>query len=70
VFSARQSVSNRRVLRVNNVSRRLGVPERTIRYWAKTGRLAGFRLTPKIWGFRSEDIDDFARQRGLRSGVA
>ncbi|OFW29737.1 MAG: hypothetical protein A3H97_03675 [Acidobacteria bacterium RIFCSPLOWO2_02_FULL_65_29] len=59
-----------RALRVNNVSRRFGVPERTVRYWAETGRLAGFRLTPKIWGFYAADVEAFRLKRGLAPRVA
>lgn len=59
-----------RVLRVNNVSRRFGVPERTVRYWAETGQLAGFRLTPKIWGFYAVDVEAFGLKRGLAPKAA
>jgi excisionase family DNA binding protein len=41
-----------RLLRVNNVVRRTGVPERTIRHWAATGRLPAIRLGKKIWAFK------------------
>lgn len=58
-----------RVLRVNNVSRRFGVPERTIRYWARNGRLPAFKITPKIWGFYSTDVEAFGLSRGLMTRV-
>jgi excisionase family DNA binding protein len=45
------SLKRKRFLRVNNVVRRIGVPERTVRHWAATGRLRAVRLGKKIWGF-------------------
>jgi len=44
-------------LRVNNVARRLHRPERTIRHWARTGKLRAFKIDRKSWGFRPEDVE-------------
>jgi excisionase family DNA binding protein len=49
----------RRPLRVNNVVRRLNLPDRTVRYLAQTGRLPAFKLDGKSWGFWPEDVDAF-----------
>ena len=49
----------RRPLRVNNVVRRLNLPERTVRHLAQTGRLRAFKLDGKSWGFWPEDVDDY-----------
>jgi predicted site-specific integrase-resolvase len=53
----------KRFLRVNNVVRRIGVPERTIRHWAVTGRLNARRIGKKIWVFDPDEVEAFARQR-------
>jgi excisionase family DNA binding protein len=57
------SLKRKRFLRVNNVVRRIGVPERTVRHWAATGRLRAVRLGKKIWGFDPDEVDTFERQR-------
>lgn len=51
----------RRPLRVNNVVRRLKMPERTIRYLAQTGRLPAFKIDGKSWGFWPEDVENYKR---------
>jgi excisionase family DNA binding protein len=45
-----------RVLSVHTVAVKLGVCDRTVRFWAETGRLAGFKDGPKIWRFRASDV--------------
>jgi excisionase family DNA binding protein len=45
-----------RVLSVHTVAVRFGVCDRTIRLWARSGRLPGFKDGPKIWRFRSTDV--------------
>jgi excisionase family DNA binding protein len=62
-----------RLLLVHHVARRLGVPRRTVRCWAATGRLPAIKIGPKIWKFRPEDVEAFAltivivrRRRSLR----
>jgi DNA-binding transcriptional MerR regulator len=47
----------KRFLRVNNVVRRTGVPERTIRHWAATGQLPAIRLGEKIWAFEPAVVE-------------
>jgi excisionase family DNA binding protein len=51
-------------LRVNNVARRLNRPERTIRHWAKTGRLRAFKIDGKSWAFWPADVDLFLLVQG------
>lgn len=46
-------------LRVNNVARRLQMPERTVRYLAATGRLPAFKIDGKSWGFWPEDVERY-----------
>jgi DNA-binding transcriptional MerR regulator len=52
-----ESAKPKRLLRVNNVVRRTGVPERTIRHWAATGRLQAIKLGKKIWAFEPAVIE-------------
>jgi len=49
--------ARRSPLRVNNVARRLHRPERTIRHWAKVGKIRGFKIDRKSWAFWPEDVD-------------
>jgi excisionase family DNA binding protein len=49
-------------LRVNHVSEMLGVPQRTIRWWAETGFLEAVKNGPRIWCFRPCDVDAFWRR--------
>ena len=44
-------------LRVNNVARRLQLPERTVRYLALTNRIPAFKIDRKSWGFWPEDVE-------------
>lgn len=44
-------------LQVCNVARRLNRPERTVRHWAKIGKLRGFKIDKKSWGFSPEYIE-------------
>jgi excisionase family DNA binding protein len=46
-----------RVLSVHTVAVRLGVSDRTVRLWAKKGRLPSFKDGPKIWRFRASDVE-------------
>jgi excisionase family DNA binding protein len=46
-----------RVLSVHPVAVRFGVSDRTVRLWAKKGRLPGFKDGPKIWRFRVTDVE-------------
>jgi hypothetical protein len=43
-------------LTVHNVALRFNRPERTIRHWAKIGKLQGFKIDKKSWGFAPEYI--------------
>lgn len=38
-------------LRICNVALRLNRPERTIRDWAEKGKLLGYKIDGKSWGF-------------------
>jgi excisionase family DNA binding protein len=46
-----------RILSVHSAAIRLGVSDRTVRLWARTGRLRGFKEGPKIWRFRETDVE-------------
>ena len=46
-----------RILSVHSAATRLGVSDRTVRLWARTGRLPGFKDGPKIWRFRETDVE-------------
>ena len=50
-------------LLVRHVAERLSVPERTIRYWAKTGRLPARRVSLKIWAFDEADVEKLRMRR-------
>ena len=50
-------------LYVCHVAGRLSVSERTVRWWAETGRLRGRRLKVKVWAFAEADVLEFARRR-------
>ena len=58
----------RRILRANNVARRLGVSERTVRWYAETGQIPAFKIGRKIWFFHELDVEDF-RHRRCAEGV-
>jgi excisionase family DNA binding protein len=45
-----------RVLSVHTVAGRFGVSDRTVRFWAGSGRLPGFKDGPKIWRFRESEV--------------
>jgi excisionase family DNA binding protein len=51
------TLDGERVLSVHTVAVRFGVSDRTIRLWAATGRLPGFKDGPKIWRFRATDVE-------------
>jgi excisionase family DNA binding protein len=53
-------------LQVHHVVKMLGVSPRTVRYWAKSGKLEGIKNGPKIWCFRREDVE---RCRRVSIGV-
>jgi excisionase family DNA binding protein len=60
-----------RVLSVHTVAVRFGVSDRTVRLWAKKGRLPGFKDGPKIWRFRATDVEAVrARQMTGRRDTA
>ncbi len=54
-----------RALRSHNVARRLNVPVRTVRWWAKKGLLRARRLGARPWAFDEVDVIEFGRLRGL-----
>jgi excisionase family DNA binding protein len=57
----RTSSARKLPLRVNNVAQRLGIPQRTVRHWAKTGKLRAFKIDKKSWGFLPHDVDSWQR---------
>ena|ERR1700733_14297844 len=56
-----------RPLFVHHVAIRLSISRRTVRHWAKTGKIKAFkdRKTPKLWRFRKHDVDEFVEQHGF-----
>jgi excisionase family DNA binding protein len=56
-----------RVLSVHAVAVRFGVSDRTIRLWAKNGRLPAFKDGPKIWRFRATDVEAVRARLTARS---
>jgi excisionase family DNA binding protein len=56
----------RRPLYVNNAAARLGRPARTVRDWAKKGRLPGY-WEGRLWRFDPLDVD--ALKRELSAGA-
>jgi DNA-binding transcriptional MerR regulator len=51
-----------RVLYVDDVAALAGLPPRTIRHWAATGRLPAQKLGAKIWTFDAAIVADFLRR--------
>jgi Helix-turn-helix domain len=51
-----------RILKVHQVALRLSRPTRTIRYWAETGILPGFKIGFRQWGFSERAIQEFIRK--------
>lgn len=45
------------LLCIHDVSEKLKVPERTVRHWARTRVLPGFKVGKKKWGFRAADVE-------------
>lgn len=58
---------SKRPLRINNVAKRTGVSERTLRHWAATGRLPAKRAGKKIWVFDPDAIKAFMRRRSYET---
>ena len=48
-----------RILRVNNVAKRLGLPERTVRHMAARGRIPAFKSGRRAWSFYAPDLDAY-----------
>ena len=60
------------ILRVHHVASLLGLPCRTIRHLAATGRLRGQKTGPRLWAFRGYDIADYlaaTNERGCNTRV-
>lgn len=55
------------LLPVSLAARRLGVPERTVRYWAQTGVLRAIKVGPKLWFFTPGEVDEFKGRRAVRA---
>lgn len=51
-------------LDVHHVSKRLNIPERTVRDRAKKGRLPGIKLGRKIWYFVRTEIEAICARSG------
>ena len=53
-------------LSVGDVAEYLGVSERTVRWWAATGRLRANRVRLKVWFFILSDVEAFSERLGFR----
>lgn len=54
-----------KLLHSAHVAARLGVPARTVRFWAEVGELPGFKIgRGKLWRFRESEILDYIRRKG------
>jgi excisionase family DNA binding protein len=51
------TANGERILSAHSAAIRLGVSDRTVRLWARNGRLRGFKDGPKIWRFRETDVE-------------
>jgi excisionase family DNA binding protein len=69
VFNSNQSLNPDQVLRVNNVAKRLSLPERTVRHMAARGRIPAFKVGRRAWSFRASDVDAhlISRRLGARA---
>lgn len=68
-MSCPTSPTKGRVLRVNNVARRLRVAYRTVRWYAESGQLAAFKTGPRSWSFHEADVIAFAARRDTIRGM-
>jgi excisionase family DNA binding protein len=65
------TANGERILSVHSAAIRLGVSDRTVRLWARNGRLRGFKDGPKMWRFRETDVEAVrARLASLRLEAA
>ena len=51
------------LLRVRDVAERLAVPESTVRWWTRIGRLPHVRMGPRTPRYRVEDVEAFVAGR-------
>ncbi len=52
------------LLCIHDVSVKLKVPERTVRHWARTRVIPGFKVGKKKWAFRAADVERSERRLG------
>ncbi len=52
-----------RPLLVHHVAKLTGCSRRTVRHWAQTDQLQGFKLGKKIWGFWRAEVVQFLGHR-------
>lgn len=57
-----------RPLSVARAAQLLGVPERTVRHWARNGKLKATRVGKKIWQFQRSDV--LAFKKGMEVAYA
>ncbi|MFM2163522.1 MAG: Helix-turn-helix domain [Pseudomonadota bacterium] len=51
------------LLRVSDVARLLSVPDSTVRWWTRIGRLPHVRMGPRTPRYRPEDVAAFVEAR-------
>jgi len=59
----RLRLRNDSVLRVHHVASILGMPCRTVRHLAATGRLRGYKTGPRMWAFQGRDVAEYLMLR-------
>ena len=52
-----------RLLSTSVVARLLGIPARTLRWWAQTKQIPAFRAGAKLWIFYKADVETFIAER-------
>ena len=55
---------NDRLITAHIAWKRTGVPERTLRHWAATGKVKAKKLGKRAWGIVQKDVEELALQRG------
>ena len=55
--------ADNRLLSTNNVAKRIGLPERTVRYFAQIGIIPAYKPGKRSWRFRPRDIEQYIKDR-------
>ena len=52
-----------RLISTHTAARRTGIPERTLRYWAITGKVRAQKIGKRAWRLAASDVDQLAHNR-------